>query len=261
MAIESVLRGLAFTCLQSEDSSRMCLLTLSPPLALLHSRCYNVSFPDLKVAPYDTQHGGNVASTLSNNTNVMTHGDESGATSTESAAIAALQESVNAVTAAFSNINVAVFDIFACFVGARHGKQLVYTTTTVLGIMIVASILPWVLSHAIRRKNVTHHDSNTIAAFKGFALKGQLLLVFLLYPALTTTIMRTFVCKEYAQDNTGNPTLWLVDDTTVHCDTSPLVGTGGVETIRPYTFLYAYGLCMVVMIVIGFPAFLFYRLW
>jgi len=79
------------------------------------------------------------------------------------------------------------------------------------------------------------------------------MLIFLVYPALTTTIMRTFVCKEYAQDDKGNPTRWLVDDTVVQCDLTQEGGT--------YAFLFAYSWFMVVVIVIGFPLYLYYRLW
>ena len=65
--------------------------------------------------------------------------------------------------------------------------------------------------------------------------------------------MRTFVCKEYAQDDKGNPTRWLVDDTVVQCDLTQEGGT--------YAFLFAYSWFMVVVIVIGFPLYLYYRLW
>jgi hypothetical protein len=60
--------------------------------------------------------------------------------------------------------------------------------------------------------------------------------------------MRTFVCAKYAQDDEGHPTFWLVDDTVVQC-----------EATGSYLFTLVYATVMVVVVVLGFPAFLYYR--
>jgi hypothetical protein len=39
------------------------------------------------------------------------------------------------------------------------------------------------------------------------------------------------------------------------------VPTDAAVENSPYIFLFAYSCCMVVVIIIGFPAFLLYRLW
>ena len=232
-----------------------------------------------------------------------------------------VKKAVGDITGAVSNLNVAVFEYIGCFVGPRHEAKLLYTTATALTLMLVASLVPWIVRRCFRGRRITYHDSNLIAGFESFWSKSQLVLVFLVYPALTMTIMRTFVCKEYAQDDQGNPTWWLVDDTVMQCETfttsrlipslaasmSNMMGstttaavatttvaaatttaaaattTAAVATTTvaaatttvaaaattvaaatpssPYVFLYVYSWCMVVVVVLGFPAFLLYRLW
>ena len=167
-----------------------------------------------------------------------------------------------------------------------------YTTVTAIAILLLANIVPWALSF-IRRKGVTQHDSDYLVWASHYCEKGQLIFIFLVYPALTKIIMRTFVCKAYAQDDEGNPTWWLVDDTVVQCRTDFLsiaaTKTGGVAatgitatsmvmesaanmtsnatvgvvatSTDPYVFLYVYSWCMIAVVVLGFPAILVYRLW
>ena len=144
-----------------------------------------------------------------------------------------------------------MFEHISCFLGPRHEHKLVYTTVTAIVLMIVASMVPWLLRRAVRGKRIAQHDSNLIAVFSLYCSKGQLILIFLVYPALTQTIMRTFVCKKYAEDDTGNPTWWLVDDTMMQC----------VSDSSSYMFIVFYSWFMVAIVVIGFPAFLFKRLW
>ena len=87
------------------------------------------------------------------------------------------------------------------------------------------------------------------------------------------------ISSRFAQDDEGNPTSWLVDDTVVQCDKSLLLGQDpfsmpwegvammspnttavGPQT-RPYVFLWVYSWCMVIVIIIGFPVILFHHLW
>ena len=170
-----------------------------------------------------------------------------------------------------------MFEHISCFLGPRHEHKLVYTTVTAIVLMIVASMVPWLLRRAVRGKRIAQHDSNLIAVFSHYCSKGQLILIFLVYPALTTTIMRTFVCKKYAEDDTGNPTWWLVDDTVMQCEifaprrvlpgiaatnTTDITEAGEVvPDSSSYMFIVFYSWFMVAIVVIGFPAFLFKRLW
>ena len=172
----------------------------------------------------------------------------------------------------------AVFEHISCFLGPRHEHKLVYTTVTAIVLMIVASMVPWLLRRAVRGKRIAQHDSNLIAVFSLYCSKGQLILIFLVYPALTQTIMRTFVCKKYAEDDTGNPTWWLVDDTMMQCvfftpsRVLPGIATNITDAVgevvgeavsdsSSYMFIVFYSWFMVAIVVIGFPAFLFKRLW
>ena len=177
-------------------------------------------------------------------------------------ALSSIESAVNNVAGAVSNVNIAVLDFIACFLGPRHLNKVVYTTVTAIGLLLVTSALPWAL-RCIRADRVSQHDFKMIAMFSHFCSKAQLILIFLVYPALTSTIMRTFVCKEYAQDNNGNPTTWLVDDTTVQCEHSSHVGTNATAVAtapNTYVFLWVYSWVMVIVVVIGFPALLLYRL-
>ena len=94
------------------------------------------------------------------------------------------------------------------------------------------------------------------------------------------SLLCCFRCVRYAEDNHGNPTNWLVDDSVIQCNTFAVrrilpsmktalmsttvdaaVATDAAVETSPYIFLFAYSCCMVVVIIIGFPAFLLYRLW
>ena len=107
------------------------------------------------------------------------------------------REAVNDVTGAISNINVAFIDFVACFVGPRHEHKLLYSTVTAISFLVVFKVTAYVLQLLAHHSNrFSAHDSNVIAHVRRYCLKAQLILIFLVYPALTTTIMRTFVCKK-----------------------------------------------------------------
>ena len=187
------------------------------------------------------------------------------------------KKALNDATGVFASLNVAVFEFIGCFVGPRHASRLIYTTVTAIGFLLAASIVPWAVRRITSRKRISLHDSGFVTALGHYSSKGQLILIFLVYPALTTTIMRTFVCAEYAQDEQGNPTTWLVDDTVVQCDLSlgsaaaAIAGGATASTTTPmssvvvgaspYLLMYAYSCAMVIIVVFGFPLFLYYRLW
>ena len=133
-------------------------------------------------------------------------------------------------------------------------------------------MVPWAIRRAIRGLRITPHTSKFIAAFERYCFAGQLILIFLVYPALSSTIMRTFVCAEYAQDDKGNPTRWLVADTVVRCDfsmfdhllasnTTAEMAAAAAVGGNPYILLYAYSWVMVVVVILGFPTLLYRRLW
>ena len=174
---------------------------------------------------------------------------------------ALFKQTVNHVTGTVANINGSVLDFIGCFLGPRHSHRLIYTTVAALGLLLVASIVPWILRRCVRGREIAQHDSNLITMFHHYCSKGQLILIFLVYPAITQTVMRTFVCKKYAVDNDGNPTSWLVDDTVVQCDLGLQSNVADPSTAYSYAFVYYYSCCMVVIVVAGFPAFLLSRLW
>lgn len=167
--------------------------------------------------------------------------------SSNNSTYAFVRAAVDDATSTIANINVAVLEFVGCFLGPRHELRLLYSTVTAIGIIMLASFVPRAL-RMIGGKRISQHDSNLIALIRHYCSVGQLMLVFLIYPALTSVIMRTFVCAEYAQDDEGHPTFWLVDDTVVQCK-----ATGS------YLFMLVYAAVMVVVVVLGFPALLYYR--
>ena len=171
------------------------------------------------------------------------------------------KKAVTEVTGTVANINVSVLDFIGCFLGPRHEHRLIYTTVTAVSLLVVASLVPWLIRCCVRGRDLAQHDSNLIATFQHACSKGQLVLIFLVYPAITQTVMRTFVCKEYAVDDDGNPTSWLVDDTVVQCDLGLPSNPADPSTAYSYAFLYYYSCFMIVVVVAGFPAFLLSRLW
>ena len=183
------------------------------------------------------------------------------------------KEALNDAAGTVTSLNVAVLEYIGCFVGPRHESRLVYSTMTAIGLLLAASVVPWAFRRASRIcfKRITLHTANYLEAFDHYSSKGQLILIFLVYPALTTRIMRTFVCQTYAQDDQGNPTKWLVDDTTVQCwggtavaavaGDTPANTTALTTGTTPYVWIYAYSWVMVIVVVLGFPAFLYLRLW
>jgi len=144
-----------------------------------------ISFPDMDVTQSD-QYGATAAAA----TNSTTSGNNT-------APLAYFREAVNDATGAVSNINVAVIEFITCFVGPRHEHKLLYSTVTAIGFLVAFKIAAYILQKLEHHSNrISAHDSNVIAHVRRYCLKDQLILIFLVYPALTTTIMRTFVCKK-----------------------------------------------------------------
>lgn len=157
---------------------------IRPPTQLMSS--IMISFPDMDVTQRD-QHGATAAATINSTTT----------SGSNTAPLAYFREAVNDVTGAISNINVAFIDFVACFVGPRHEHKLLYSTVTAISFLVVFKVTAYVLQLLAHHSNrFSAHDSNVIAHVRRYCLKAQLILIFLVYPALTTTIMRTFVCKK-----------------------------------------------------------------
>ena len=146
-----------------------------------------ISFPDMDVTPRD-QNGATAAATINSTT---TSGNNT-------SPLMYFREAVNDVTGAASNINVAVIEFITCFVGPRHEHKLLYSTVTAIGFLVAFKIAAYVCRQFLAHRSylISAHDSNVIAQVRRLCLKAQLILIFLVYPALTTTIMRTFVCKK-----------------------------------------------------------------
>ena len=212
-----------------------------------------ISFPELNVHA----NGNAAATSITGNAAAATAAPipNNGTTSVPVQTLAFVTEAIDAATGAVANLNFAALEFVECFVGPRHEHRLLYRTMSAIMFVFVASIVPWALDliGAKCRKRITPRDANLIDQLRTNCSKIQLLLIFLVYPLLTSTVMRTFLCKEYGQDISGNPTLWLIDDTAIQCD---LGNKSGV-----YLFSSVYALCMIVVVVLGFPTFVFYRLW
>ena len=146
-----------------------------------------ISFPDMDVTQRD-QNGATAAATINSTT-------ASGGNNT--APLTYFREVVNDATGVVSNINVAVIEFITCFVGPRHEHKLLYSTVTAIGFLVAFKIAAYVLQKLVHHsKRISAYDSNVIAHVRRYCSKAQLILIFLVYPALTTTIMRTFVCKK-----------------------------------------------------------------
>ena len=147
-----------------------------------------ISFPDMDVTQLD-QNDATAAATINSTT-------ASGGNNT--APLTYFREVVNDATGVVSNINVAVIEFITCFVGPRHEHKLLYSTVTAIGFLVAFKIAAYVCRQFLAHRSylISAHDSNVIAQVRRLCLKAQLILIFLVYPALTTTIMRTFVCKK-----------------------------------------------------------------
>ena len=146
-----------------------------------------ISFPDMDVTPRD-QNGATAAATINSTT---TSGNNT-------APLMYFRKVVNDATGVVSNINVAVIEFITCFVGPRHEHKLIYSTVTAISFLVTFKIVAYVLQKLVHHsKRISAYDSNVIAHVRRYCSKTQLILIFLIYPALTTTIMRTFVCKKY----------------------------------------------------------------
>ena len=80
---------------------------------------------------------------------------------------------------------------------------------------------PHISSSSIRPSPSLLPSSHSLS-FSNFPLrfsqgkKFQLFLIFLIYPACTSLVMRSFVCKKY-RDGNGKQSLWMVDDASIQC--------------------------------------------
>ena len=92
------------------------------------------------------------------------------------------------------------------------------------------------------------HLASTVSKISS---KVQRTLIFLAYPSLTTTIMRTFVCIPVRKD--GRPARWLGNDLSMEC-----LNDQWRFPDAEYKFIFIYAWAMVVVIVIGMPV-LFWR--
>ena len=214
-----------------------------------------------------------------------------GSNATAAVSVTFFKQVLGDVTSTVSNINISVFEVMDCFLGPRHEGRLICTTLTALTMLAVAGAVPRFLRCFTRGRRLAIHDTQLVSNLSHFLRKGQLILIFLVYPALTSTIVRTFVCNDYAYDDQGNATFWLVDDTVVQCEvvTPRKLATSVVTMLTsskssnttaaasatisearpssllyessPYSLLYAYAWCMVVVVVLGFPAMVGYKLY
>ena len=153
------------------------------PLTQLNSSIMS-SFPDMDVTHSD-QNGATAAAAI----NSTTSGNNT-------APLAYFREAVNEATGVVSNINVAVIEFVTCFIGPRHEHKLIYSTVTAIGSLVTLAIAAYALKKVVYHSTrISAHDSNVIAHVQRYILQTKLIFIFLVYPTLTKTITRTFVCK------------------------------------------------------------------
>ena len=117
-----------------------------------------------------------------------------------------------------------------------QANHLYLVTGTVVVLFLLLSIVPRLPFHRLQ-------------SYRSLGALLQLRLAFYVYPSLTRVVLRTFVCKAY-RDSDGFTKDFLVDDTTVSCDSH-----------SDYFAMHLYAGFMVAVVVFGIPALNLYHLW
>eukprot|EP00947_MAST-08B_sp_MAST-8B-sp1_P002717 g2717.t1 len=133
-----------------------------------------------------------------------------------------------------------------CFIGPRHASKLVLSTGLVIGGLLFTKAARRLL--ILFHKHVIRLNAHIVSEFNRYGYRIQLLLIFLVYPTITSITLRTFVCDEYP-DSDGRPAYWLADDKVVRCDWH----TAGSWNYG-YQGMWVYAICMVFCVVFGLPA-------
>ena len=182
------------------------------------------------------------AAAIGTHTSNATTSDLSNATATTASGSNVFRTTFVAAGAALSNLNASVFEVVSCFIGPRYRSRLLITTLSLLGCLVLGWVIPWLVKRV-------HSSIKFVAEVREKSAKATRTLIFLAYPSLATTIVRTFVC-EAARDTNGKQTSWLSDDLLVECSVDK----------ADYNFMRIYAWLMVVVIVIGMPVQFGYRL-
>ena len=165
---------------------------------------------------------------------------------TTSLALDAFKVTVVQIGAFFADLNITMLQFVRCFIGPRHASKLVLSTSLVIGGLLFTKAARRLL--ILFHKHVIRLNAHIVSEFNRYGYRIQLLLIFLVYPTITSITLRTFVCDEYP-DSDGRPAYWLADDKVVRCDWH----TAGSWNYG-YQGMWVYAICMVFCVVFGLPA-------
>ena len=166
-----------------------------------------------------------------------------------------VQDGLANVAGAVSNANAAILEFVACFIGPRHWHKLFIPSLTSMACLALAWLVPSTLKWAAKRGVVCTRHPELLDQLSQYCFRLQLLLIFIVYPAVSQTALRTFVCEQY-RNSSGFNASFLVDDTTIPCE------AGSTDSgVSVYLSMTIYSVFVVIVVALGFPAILLYFLW
>ena len=179
------------------------------------------------------------------------------------------------------NINLNALQIWSCAMGPRHITKMVLLTGTIIVVVGLLAVLPTCLRACVRfqnkqnhrKQNDHNHDDHAsprkdccrithrqISQASMWSTRLVIGITFLTYPFITTSVLRTFVCTDFA-DPSGDARQWLADDTFVQCSLNADGMALGEGFNSSYWFGFIYASVMVGVLVIGLPLFVLRTVW
>ena len=119
------------------------------------------------------------------------------------------------------NINLSILEFVNCMVGPRHMDRLSFAICTIIGVPLAIWVVVLLLQGAGLLARRCCSKSSPILAFANWLCRAvnsnlattlSALVVFLVYPRATATILRSFVCTAYTGMH-GGPTVDALDAT------------------------------------------------
>jgi hypothetical protein len=210
--------------------------------------------------------------------------DLGGSVSGKGGGLSAVRQLLEPVLDVIGNINLDVIEIWSCAMGPRHITKMVFLTSTIIVVMGLLAVLPMCVrgcaqfqqkqnSHNHRKQDNHNHDDHAsprkdccrithlqVSQASKWSTKLVITITFLTYPLITTTVMRMFVCTDFA-DPSGKARQWLADDTFVQCSLNADGMALGKGFSSSYGFGFIYASVMVGVLVIGLPLFVLRTVW
>ena len=158
-------------------------------------------------------------------------------------------------------LNVTAMGFFRCMFGPRFYAQLILNTAVPMAIIVLIWALPKIfrgivrcpLCHKCCKPKHLYKAKIQVDAMAPAALSMDFTLVFLLYPMMCTTIIRSFVCERFDLSEDGLVyQRWLKDDPLIMCSASYDPLPAGYFPIAMFAGV------MVCVTIIGIPVFIVY---